>query len=195
LQRDCLGGRRTERLLRTFSGWRNEAVNIGPEVLVVLVPALVFKTSVGLNKVPGGFDSHPPPPIRLGETKLSLATRSSPCPLRPGPWLCTTGFSPPPFSRIRLRPLRAFRRVERTKKRAPQSGDDCRSPWNFDIPVGSGGFSAPASIRAGVEIGRAFKEQFHCAQNSNSKSGHKKALVPPVVKGNFWLNSCFRKAW
>ncbi len=25
---------------------------------------LVFKTMVGLNKVPGGFDSHPPPPIR-----------------------------------------------------------------------------------------------------------------------------------
>ena len=24
---------------------------------------LVFKTSVGLNKVSGGFDSHPPPPI------------------------------------------------------------------------------------------------------------------------------------
>lgn len=28
-----------------------------------LVALLVFKTSVGLNKVPGGFDSHPPPPI------------------------------------------------------------------------------------------------------------------------------------
>ena len=25
---------------------------------------LVFKTMVGLNKVPGGFDSHPPPPTR-----------------------------------------------------------------------------------------------------------------------------------
>ena len=25
---------------------------------------LVFKTMVGLNKVPGGFDSHPSPPIR-----------------------------------------------------------------------------------------------------------------------------------
>ena len=24
---------------------------------------VVFKTMVGLNKVPGGFDSHPPPPI------------------------------------------------------------------------------------------------------------------------------------
>ena len=29
-----------------------------------LVALLVFKTMVGLNKVPGGFDSHPPPPIR-----------------------------------------------------------------------------------------------------------------------------------
>ena len=28
-----------------------------------LVALLVFKTSVGLNKVSGGFDSHPPPPI------------------------------------------------------------------------------------------------------------------------------------
>ncbi len=26
-----------------------------------LVASLVFKTSVGLNKVPGGFDSHSPP--------------------------------------------------------------------------------------------------------------------------------------
>ena len=26
-----------------------------------LVAPLVFKTSVGLNKVPGGFDSHSPP--------------------------------------------------------------------------------------------------------------------------------------
>ncbi len=26
---------------------------------------LVFKTMVGLNKVPGGFDSHPSPPTRL----------------------------------------------------------------------------------------------------------------------------------
>lgn len=39
----------------------------GREVLVVLVPALVFKTSVGLNQVPGGFDSHPPPPNRAGQ--------------------------------------------------------------------------------------------------------------------------------
>jgi hypothetical protein len=29
----------------------------------MLVQGLVFKTMVGLNKVPGGFDSHPPPPI------------------------------------------------------------------------------------------------------------------------------------
>jgi hypothetical protein len=28
------------------------------------VALLVFKTMVGLNKVPGGFDSHPSPPIR-----------------------------------------------------------------------------------------------------------------------------------
>ena len=28
-----------------------------------LVPGSVFKTVVGLNKVPGGFDSHPPPPF------------------------------------------------------------------------------------------------------------------------------------
>jgi hypothetical protein len=33
------------------------------EVWGDLVALLVFKTSVGLNKVPGGFDSHPPPPI------------------------------------------------------------------------------------------------------------------------------------
>ena len=32
------------------------------EVSGGLVALLVFKTSVGLNKVPGGFDSHPPPP-------------------------------------------------------------------------------------------------------------------------------------
>jgi hypothetical protein len=29
------------------------------------VPVLVFKTSVGFNKIPGGFDSHPPPPLRM----------------------------------------------------------------------------------------------------------------------------------
>lgn len=34
------------------------------EVWGDLVALLVFKTSVGLNKVPGGFDSHPPPPFR-----------------------------------------------------------------------------------------------------------------------------------
>ena len=33
------------------------------EVWGDLVALLVFKTSVGLNKVPGGFDSHPPPPF------------------------------------------------------------------------------------------------------------------------------------
>jgi len=30
------------------------------------VPGSVFKTVVGLNKVPGGFDSHPPPPSLKG---------------------------------------------------------------------------------------------------------------------------------
>ena len=35
----------------------------GVEVCGGLVALLVFKTSVGLNKVPGGFDSHSPPPI------------------------------------------------------------------------------------------------------------------------------------
>ncbi len=33
----------------------------GKEVVGGLVTPLVFKTSVGLNKVPGGFDSHSPP--------------------------------------------------------------------------------------------------------------------------------------
>lgn len=33
----------------------------GMEVNGSLVAPLVFKTSVGLNKVPGGFDSHSPP--------------------------------------------------------------------------------------------------------------------------------------
>ena len=36
------------------------------EVNGSLVAPLVFKTSVGLNKVPGGFDSHPPPPVFKG---------------------------------------------------------------------------------------------------------------------------------
>ena len=35
----------------------------GTEVWGDLVALPVFKTGVGLNKVPGGFDSHPPPPI------------------------------------------------------------------------------------------------------------------------------------
>ena len=30
------------------------------------MPGSVFKTVVGLNKVPGGFDSHPPPPSLKG---------------------------------------------------------------------------------------------------------------------------------
>jgi len=37
----------------------------GVEVRGGLVALLVFKTSVGLNKVPGGFDSHAPPPVRF----------------------------------------------------------------------------------------------------------------------------------
>ena len=41
------------------------ARQLGVEVWGGLVALLVFKTSVGLNKVPGGFDSHPPPPISL----------------------------------------------------------------------------------------------------------------------------------
>lgn len=46
---------------------------------------LVFKTSVGLNKAPGGFDSHPPPPIsptrsfrmfkRVSQPPVNPATR------------------------------------------------------------------------------------------------------------------------
>ena len=39
------------------------AEGLGKEVCGGLVALLVFKTSVGLNKVPGGFDSHSPPPI------------------------------------------------------------------------------------------------------------------------------------
>ena len=44
---------------------------------------LVFKTSVGLNKVPGGFDSHPPPPTffldmfrRTPQPPVNPATRA-----------------------------------------------------------------------------------------------------------------------
>jgi uncharacterized protein YdhG (YjbR/CyaY superfamily) len=33
------------------------------------VALLVFKTSVGFNKVPGGFDSHPPPPSPIERVK------------------------------------------------------------------------------------------------------------------------------
>ena len=39
------------------------------EVIGVLVVPLVFKTSVGLNKVPGGFDSHSPPIDESGGPK------------------------------------------------------------------------------------------------------------------------------
>src|SRR5208282_4109501 len=42
---------------------RQVARGPGAEVWGDLVALLVFKTSVGLNKVPGGFDSHPPPPF------------------------------------------------------------------------------------------------------------------------------------
>jgi hypothetical protein len=38
------------------------------------VALLVFKTSVGLNKVPGGFDSHPPPPNLPGIPKARRLT-------------------------------------------------------------------------------------------------------------------------
>ena len=46
-----------------------------PEVSGDLVALLVFKTSVGLNKVPGGFDSHPPPPISKTEGNGVLKIR------------------------------------------------------------------------------------------------------------------------
>ena len=39
------------------------------EVIGVLVVPLVFKTNVGLNKVPGGFDSHSPPVDESGDPK------------------------------------------------------------------------------------------------------------------------------
>jgi hypothetical protein len=39
------------------------------EVIGVLVVPLVFKTNVGLNKVPGGFDSHSPPIDESGDPK------------------------------------------------------------------------------------------------------------------------------
>ena len=45
----------------------------GLEVTGGLVAPLVFKTSVGLDKVPGGFDSHSPPflsvPPEVGVSK------------------------------------------------------------------------------------------------------------------------------
>ena len=42
------------------------------EVIGSLVAPLVFKTSVGLNKVPGGFDSHSPP-FNFGSARLGAA--------------------------------------------------------------------------------------------------------------------------
>ena len=47
-----------------------------------LVALLVFKTMVGLNKVPGRFDSYPPPPIPTGSC-LTMARVPQP-PLNPG---------------------------------------------------------------------------------------------------------------
>ena len=43
---------------------------------------LVFKTMVGLNKVPGGFDSHPSPPIRTVPNSLTMRRVPQP-PLNP----------------------------------------------------------------------------------------------------------------
>ena len=47
-----------------------------------------------------------------------------------------------------------------TKNRAPQSGDDRQNPGNFDIQVGSGGFSASACIKSEAKIVRAKKNNF-----------------------------------
>ena len=47
------------------------------EVIGVLVVPLVFKTSVGLNKVPGGFDSHSPPIDESGDPRGSPLLISS----------------------------------------------------------------------------------------------------------------------
>ncbi len=57
------------------------AEGLGKEVCGGLVALLVFKTSVGLNKVPGGFDSHPPPPIcdnmkRVAQPPVNPAARA-----------------------------------------------------------------------------------------------------------------------
>ena len=40
-----------------------------------LVVPLVFKTSVGFVRVPGGFDSHSPPPFSYDRVLLSAAKR------------------------------------------------------------------------------------------------------------------------
>jgi hypothetical protein len=44
------------------------------------VALLVFKTSVGLNKVPGGFDSHPPPPFPDSDRPADLMSARVPQP-------------------------------------------------------------------------------------------------------------------
>ena len=44
----------------------------GTEVWGDLVALPVFKTGVGLNKVPGGFDSHPPPPISTHQKTFNI---------------------------------------------------------------------------------------------------------------------------
>ena len=46
---------------------------LGPEVTGGLVAPPVFKTGVGLNKVPGGFDSHSPPPQFFRSFSFSLS--------------------------------------------------------------------------------------------------------------------------
>lgn len=50
------------RLKFCFASISESALRSNVEVWGDLVALLVFKTSVGLNKVSGGFDSHPPPP-------------------------------------------------------------------------------------------------------------------------------------
>ena len=45
------------------------------EVNGSLVAPLVFKTSVGLNKVPGGFDSHSPPCVAGKEEEKEEETK------------------------------------------------------------------------------------------------------------------------
>jgi hypothetical protein len=44
------------------------------------VALLVFKTSVGLNKVSGGFDSHPPPPASICDLRFAIYEPARPPP-------------------------------------------------------------------------------------------------------------------